>query len=156
MAVKPENIVRRPDVRIVRLLVGLAASFNKHYCFPSQATICELLWRFHKVRMSRRNLNRHLLALQLAGYIRRTRRPPSNKDRRERRGNAYHSTLYSIAARYFSEMRGAIQKLEKIARRLAGLDTGIRVPRAAQYARDYLKLLYSGGRLSTGSSPPGS
>jgi len=68
------NTVRRPEFAILRVLVGLAANFKSHYCFPTQAKICELLWKFKHIRMSRRTLCR---TTAMSVFLLR----PSNADR---------------------------------------------------------------------------
>jgi DNA-binding IclR family transcriptional regulator len=133
----PENTVRNADVRIVTLLMQLAGYYNKHYCHPSQAKLCELLERFTGRCISRRQLNRHLNALQDQGYVHRQRRHRYDKHR----GMVLCSTLYRIGARYLQQLRNAHRGLARFRDSLEKTAASIRVPRAAQYATNLLRSL---------------
>jgi len=73
---------------------------GKGYCYPSQSTILSLVGRFYGVRRSRRTLNRHLSALESAGYFGRLRR--------HKRGPAgelvLRSTLYVFKGKFYNYM----------------------------------------------------
>src|SRR5712692_10195468 len=104
------DYVRHPDIRLVALLAGHAASFKKIYSYPSQETICKLFQRHAGRNMSRRTLNRHLGALETQHWIKRVRR-----HRRSRSGQLeLHSTLYTLARqaiRWLARLRTAVSFL---------------------------------------------
>jgi DNA-binding transcriptional ArsR family regulator len=102
------DYVAKPDFRILNVLAGLAASFERLWCFPNQATIVRLLALHHGITMSRRALNRHLGALERDGYIDRQRRHAKKKT-----GTLIlHSTLYKIKGH-------AVQTIAKLSRFLS-------------------------------------
>jgi len=89
------DYVVTPDLRVISILTGLADHFGREWCKPNQDKICELMKRFHGRIMSRRNLNRHLGALERDGWIERIRR-----HRRARDGSLeLHSTCYRLKRR---------------------------------------------------------
>jgi DNA-binding transcriptional ArsR family regulator len=133
----PANTVRRLDVRIATTLLQLAGYHNKHYCHPSQAKLCELLERFTGLRISRRHLCRHLNALQDQGYVHRQRRHHFDK----KKGFVMCSTLYRIGARYLQQLRNVTRGVARYRDSLEKTASSIRVPRAAQYARNLLRSL---------------
>ena len=146
----PENTVRRPDVRIATLLMQLAGHYRKHYCHPTQAKLIELARRFTGLTLSRRSLNRHLNALQDQGYLHRTRRHQHDKVR----GFVMRSTLYRIGARYLQQLRAVHVGLGRFRESLEKSVASIRVPRAAQYASNLLKMLVTQGGYPQ-AAPPG-
>jgi DNA-binding MarR family transcriptional regulator len=101
------DYVRHPDTRILAVLVGLAAWQRRSWANVSQVKTLQLLEQRYRRRMSRRNLNRHLGALERDGLIRRIRR--------HRRGPGgridMHCTAYSIrhrARRLFANLSPAL------------------------------------------------
>jgi hypothetical protein len=93
---KSTNTVRNPDWRILEVICGLAASFGKSHCYPSQDKLLELIERFTGRVMSRRTLNRHLNALCAGQYLRRIRRHTKDKVH----GYLLRSTCYVPMWRY--------------------------------------------------------
>lgn len=77
---------------VLAVLQKLNAHFGKLYCFPSQAKILELLEKFCSHRISRRQLNYDLAAIESYGLIKRIRRHRRTK----LRGMEFRSTLYEI------------------------------------------------------------
>lgn len=105
------NAVLVPDLRVIRVLVGLAEHWQREWCKPRQEKILELLERFTGRRMSRRNLNRHLLALERDGWIERIRR-----HRRAANGSLeLHSTCYRIKRRSRDALRAITQSWSRFA-----------------------------------------
>lgn len=147
----PENSVRRPDVRIVTLLMQLAGHYRKHYCHPTQEKLIELVRRFTGLALSRRQLNRHLNALQDQGYLHRTRRHEHVK----RRGFVMRSTLYRIGGRFLQQLKAAHVGLGRFRESLEKSASSIRVPGAAQYARNLLKVLVPAGGYPQARAPSG-
>lgn len=145
----PENSVRRPDVRICTLLMQLAGHYRKHYCHPTQAKLIELMRRFTGLVLSRRQLNRHLNALQDMGYLHRMRRHEHHRHR----GFVMRSTLYRIGGRFLSQLRTAHVGLQRFRESLEKSALSIRVPRAAQYAENLLKILVPRGSYPQARAP---
>ena len=96
------DYVTTPDLRILSVLAGLAGHNGRLWCFPSQATILDLLARRYARYMSRRTLNRHLGALVVLKYLRRVRRHKTAPD-----GSLeMHSTVYVMLQRCTRTLRG--------------------------------------------------
>jgi len=77
---------------ILITLKSVGDEYDKHYSWPSQEKILELLERFHGILVSRRTLNRDLGWLEENGFIERLRRHFRN-----RRGQLIlRSTLYFL------------------------------------------------------------
>lgn len=144
---RPENRVRRGERRVLFTLTRLAGHHGKHYSFPSQAKILALLQRWFRVEMSRRTLNRHLLALQLDLYLSRTRRIEYRKNK----GMMFRSTLYKVGARHMGELYRHLIDLRKM---LASAAASSRVPFGAQYEERIYRLLISGGGYPQAAGPP--
>lgn len=125
------NLVSRPDLRIIAVLGFLSQKYGKAYCYPSQEKMLELLARFYGYTISRRNLNRHLNALQASGYIRRTQR-----HQRARDGSLIlKSTLYELLApawTFLHTLGGIASKLSTI---IVHKFNHFAVPKSAQNAR---------------------
>jgi len=121
---------------ILAVLKGLADKHSKNYCFPSQDTLCWLLWRYYGVCVSRRTLNYDLQDLDDAGAISRTRR-------HKRLGRRFRasSTLYLLTKKG-QRMLGLFSKLFKFLRKT-------RVQNIAQHTS-----LYSKGESLYGSIDP--
>lgn len=146
------NTVKRPDPRILSILVGLANSFGKTYCIPSQEKILELLWKFHRARMSRRTLNRHLRSMEQQQMLIRTRR--HKRDRHSARGWLMRSTLYTPLFQQCWRMAreaGSLCRLLKNAMKSGAYREGSRVPNMALYLRRSLNLLIPEGGNSSPS-----
>lgn len=95
------DYVLNPDLRILRALVGLADHYSRDWCKPKQVKILDLARRFTGRIMSRRNLCRHLGALERDGWIERIRR-----HRRAPDGSLeLHSTCYRIKRRARDALR---------------------------------------------------
>ena len=97
------DYAKRPRTELVRLLMGLAGHYKKHYCWPSQDKICELFTAHTGVALSRRSLNRQLGALEEGGWIKRTKRHRVERGR----GMVFHSTLYTFTRRAVRMAAGA-------------------------------------------------
>jgi len=83
-------------IYIVKLIYELQEKYGKHYCFPSQIKICELLGRIYEINRSVRTANRWMRALEdqkLFKRVRRVRRGPT--------GNPVFSTTM-----YFLSLKG--------------------------------------------------
>jgi hypothetical protein len=129
----PANTVKNPDLRILEVLAGNAAHWNKTYSWPSQEKILDLLRRFTGRIMSRRTLNRHLNALQSMCYLRRIRR-----HRRNHAGQIeMHSTLYTVTARWL----GRITRLAHRAVRWTPNPRDPRRPTAVPFMAQYQRVL---------------
>src|SRR6266581_197249 len=63
--------VRTPDMRIVLVLARLCNRYDKLYCYPSNQTVRELVFRFTGRSMSARTFWRHVGALVRDGWIHR-------------------------------------------------------------------------------------
>lgn len=71
-------------------LKSVGDKYDKHYCWPSQDTLLDLLKEFYGIAVSRRTLNRDLRWLEKNGFIERLRRHA-----RDRYGRlVLRSTLY--------------------------------------------------------------
>lgn len=91
------NAVRNPDYRVLSILAGLAASYGKTFCWPSQDKILQLLLEQLGRKMSRRTLCRHLKSFERDKHITRIRRHKCGS-----RGQlVMHSTLYALRKRCF-------------------------------------------------------
>lgn len=156
---------------ILETLLAVAKKAQKAYCYPSQARILLLLVKFHKLRISRRTLNRYLKTLEQDHFFTRVRR--------HRKGPAavnpvtgaegapkilFASTLYKLGARAFNWVAERLARAQRFF-------SFFRVPKLAQYkaasARygnhsgqlDRLRSLLApiggpSGSLSCGLSPP--
>jgi hypothetical protein len=99
------DYVKHPDIRILSVIAGLSASFDRLWCFPNQRTIKRLLLEHYNKAMSLRSINRHLGALERDGHIHRQRR----HEKKNTGTLILHSTLYVIKAH-------AVQTLGKLSR----------------------------------------
>ena len=100
--------LKTDEVAILDLLRGMIKKFGKKYCYPSHATICRLLEKFHCIRMSERTLCRRLAKLQKLGLIRRIRRLSQS---------AWTSTAYYVCERV-GVSSGRIKKILGYSKRL--------------------------------------
>lgn len=99
---------KKPSLDVFLTLVNLAAHFGRPWVVVTQAKLLQRLERNTGRTMSRRTLNRHLLALEQRGQIKRTKR--------HRRGRRYgplelRATLYTFgepAKLWISTMRKAV------------------------------------------------
>ena len=80
------------NLALVHELAGNASAHGKTYCYPSQDTLVAGLRRHHGQAISRRTLNRHLAALEAAGWIKRVCRHQNKQGI----GWAFRSTLYVL------------------------------------------------------------
>jgi len=107
--------LRSQRAAILMMLVGVAKTHNKAYCWISQNRQLELLAKYHQWNISRRTLNRRLKELVEEGYIVRIRRHIKNGSG----GIRFNSTLYKFTARVFVWLRrlgGFIRKALSFAR----------------------------------------
>jgi len=93
--------------QILDVLTGFAHRHGKHYCFPSQDTICRVYEARFGIPLSRRHLNRILSQLQDAEMIRRTRR----HRKKPRGGILFSSTLYHFSRAAFATARRTLTNL---------------------------------------------
>ena len=89
------DYVRKPDLRVLAVIVGLGGYLGRLWFPVSQAKQLQLLRDRYGLKMSRRHLNRQLGALARDGYVRRIRR--------HKRGPGgridMHATVYAIRLR---------------------------------------------------------
>jgi hypothetical protein len=83
----------RKAIPYLSVIHGLMRHFGRHYVFPSQGKIIELLSRYVSMNISRRMLNYDLRRIENSGLIRRVRR----HRRTARHGMEFRSTLYEIS-----------------------------------------------------------
>jgi len=98
---------------ILAVFKGIMDKHNVKYCFPSQETICWLLWRYYGINMSRRTLVSDLQDLSDSGAIKRTRRHIRGGGR-----IILHSTLYHMTQKG-NRLLKMFQKLFKFIRKTA-------------------------------------
>jgi len=84
--------------RILHIINYLSSSFGKKYCYPSQATLLNLLDSHHGIKISRRSLNYHLRFLEDNNFIHRVRRIP------KKAGDVWRfkSTMYWLKKKAFA------------------------------------------------------
>ena len=83
------------------ILGALMQKWSKHYCYPSQEKIVDLLKRRFHIVVSRRHINNVLALLDRQGYITRQRRITKNDD-----GNySFGSTLYFLKSKGIRKLR---------------------------------------------------
>jgi hypothetical protein len=91
-------------------LFGYLSSINsKHYCFPSQAKICEILESSYKVKKSTRSLRRYLVRLCSAGLIERRRRIKSLPSGEI----SFQTSLYFLTKKAYKYLAGCLHNLKK-------------------------------------------
>jgi hypothetical protein len=89
----------------------VSVKHKKHYAYPSQLKILELLEKWRGVRRCRRTLNYWLRAVEDADLIRRKRRIGYSRDY----GLLFHSSLYMITLRgYYTLLRAGVDVRERI------------------------------------------
>ena len=96
--------------QVLSVLLETANYHNKHYCYPSQATILKSLkLQFGRI-ISRRTLNRYLAWLDDHGFLNRKRRHT-----RDKHGSlALHSTLYSFTRKSGRFMRQLFDRMRYV------------------------------------------
>lgn len=92
---KKSNTIR--NMYILEILIFLMRKSKKHYCFPTQKKILEILKKRWGICVSRRTLNRYLGCLEREGMIKRVRRHKKGEDGKIKFG----STLYFVLQRGF-------------------------------------------------------
>ena len=128
------------NMAIVQELSGLATHHGKTWAYPSQQTILERLRKYHHQTISRRTLNRHLGALEAAGWIKRVIRHREDKVT----GWVFRSTLYVLLGPVWSMVK-------RMAKAVAHAARWSRVPKVAH------NVTPTGLKSSPGSpaGPPG-
>ena len=128
------------NVAIVQELSGLATHHGKTWAYPSQQTILERLRKYHHQTISLRTLNRHLAALEAAGWIKRVIRHREDKVS----GWVFRSTLYVLLGPVWNMVK-------RMAKAVAHATRWARVPKVAN------NVTPSGLKSSPGvpSGPPG-
>ena len=83
---------------VLTTMLSIGKKYKKGYCWPSQKRLLELLREYHKIVISRRELNRVLKGLEEGGYFERIRR------HREGLGGriVFASTLYRFRQKLFT------------------------------------------------------
>jgi hypothetical protein len=122
------DYVQKPDMRIVDVLQGLAGINGKGWVKVRYTKILELLWKFHRRRMSARSLARHLGAFEDQGYIVRRRLHETGY-----RGElVLRPTLYTFARRAWQRLRNLTRIVHHLSTNTAKLLSGIAVPELAE------------------------
>lgn len=80
------------NIALAQEIAGNATHFGKTWCYPSQQTLLDRLRKHHGQTISRRTLNRHMDALEAAGWIRRQCRHHNDRAL----GWVFRSTLYVV------------------------------------------------------------
>lgn len=97
---------QKPSFDVFLALASLAAHFGRGWVIVTQAKLLERVSRSTGRQMTRRTLNRHLLALERRQLIKRT-----SRHRRQRGGKLHlRATLYTFGLRaklWITSMRGA-------------------------------------------------
>lgn len=107
---------------ILKIMADLSAFYRKHYIYPGQMKLLELIERREGRRISRRTLNYELKKLEQTGYFARIRR-----HRNDGEGNILlRTTLYILKGRFFAWMHRLVGKARKWLR-------FFRVQKIAQY-----------------------
>jgi hypothetical protein len=94
---------------LLNLFGYLSSTNSKHYCFPSQAKICEILESSYKVKKSTRSLRRYLVWLCSAGLIerrRRIKRLPTGEI-------SFQTSLYFLTKKAYKYLAGCLHNLKK-------------------------------------------
>jgi hypothetical protein len=107
---------------VLKTLLAVAKKFEKAYCYPSQARLLLLLRKYHKLRISRRTLNRYLRTLEGEHFFTRVRRHRQGKNGKM----IFASTLYKLGGRAFNWVHD-------MGTMSASFFTFFRVPKLAQY-----------------------
>lgn len=94
---------------VLRILLKVQRKYKKHYSFPSQLKILEILERFSGYRKSRATLNRWLRVIEDEGYVKRTRRIRTTPDH----GLEFNSTMYSITLKGLYCLKRALVGVER-------------------------------------------
>lgn len=139
-----DNFVERPDMMIVSVIAGTAEKYGKHYCYPSQSKIREMLARNGRA-MSLRALNRHLNALVRDGWLKRQRRHTHDPQR----GWTFRSTIHKLTRRALFWLSSGL----KAGQRAFDILHPSRVPTSAQYSLH--KRIIPGAHPKSRCAPPG-
>jgi hypothetical protein len=107
---------------VLKTLLAVAKKFEKAYCYPSQARLLLLLRKYHKLRISRRTLNRYLRTLEGEHFFTRVRRHRQGKNGKM----IFASTLYKLGGRAFNW-------IHDLGTMSASFFTFFHVPKLAQY-----------------------
>jgi len=94
---------------LLRILLKVQRKYKKHYSFPSQLKIMELLERFAGYTKSRATINRWLRVIEDEGYLKRTRRIRTTPEH----GLEFNSTMYSITLKGLYCLRRALVGVER-------------------------------------------
>lgn len=105
------------NVALAQEIAGLANFHGKTWCYPAQETLLAKLKRHHGQNLSLRTLNRHLAALEAAGWIRRQCRHHNDRAL----GWVFRSTLYVI-------LKPTIRAIQRMAKSVAFMARWGRVP----------------------------
>ena len=117
---QPRTGMDAVEIAISSVLMGIGKTYGKKYVVPPQKKILELLWRFHRIRISLRTVNRRLAWLELKGFITRIRRHWHSKTK----GWQFRTTLYKFRGKLFNQ-------LDSFGSWISGLFRFYRVPKKA-------------------------
>lgn len=95
---------------ILGCLFGVSLKYGKKYCYPSQAKIEQLLFKYHDFDISNRTLNRDLLFLVKEKYLERMRRTKTVRGR----GKQFTSTLYKFKKKAYIWLNSLAKWGEKV------------------------------------------
>lgn len=123
-----EDYVQKPDMRVLDVLSGLCGLNGKGWVKVRYTKILELLWKFHRRRMSARSLARHLGAFEDQGYIVRQRLHETGWNGEL----VLRPTLYTFARRAWQRLRNLTRIVHHLSTNTAKLLSGIAVPVLAE------------------------
>jgi len=103
----PLGYIDGVDQAILSTLNALQRRWKKHYCFPTQDKLLELLLKHYGLKISKRALNRHLRSLEDGKYFERTRRTKQLAHGIK----AFTSTLYKLCHNAYRYIGSTIRKL---------------------------------------------
>lgn len=128
------------NIALAQEIAGLSTWHGRTWCYPTQETLLKRLKQHHGQTLSLRTLNRHLEALEAAGWIRRQCRHYNDR----KLGWVFRSTLYVI-------LGPTIRAVRRMAKSVAFMAGWTRVPKVAN------NVTPTGLKSSPGSpaGPPG-
>jgi len=103
----PLGYIDGVDQAILSTLNALQRRWKKHYCFPTQDKLLELLLKHYGLKISKRTLNRHLRSLEDGKYFERTRRTKQLAHGIK----AFTSTLYKLCHNAYRYIGSTVRKL---------------------------------------------
>jgi len=122
------DYVQKPDHRILDVLQGLAGLNGKGWVKVRYQKILDLLWKFHRRRMSARSLARHLGAFEDQGFLVRQRLHETGWNGEL----VLRPTLYTFAKRAWQRLKNLSRIVHLLSTDTAKLLSGIAVPILAE------------------------